>query len=46
MRNHFANLKNVNCAILFSSNKLSLLVIYTNEVSIYDQQLNMNSYGI
>ena len=46
MRNHFANLKNVNCANSVFLTKLSLLVIYTNEVSIYDQQLNMNSYGI
>ena len=46
MRNQFRKLKNVNCAILFSSKKLSLKPIYANEVNIDRLQLNMNSYGI
>ncbi len=34
MRNLFRKPKNVNCAILFSSSKLSLKLIYANEVNI------------
>ena len=46
MRNLFRKPKNVNCANSVFLTKLSLKRKYTNEVSIYDQQLNMNSYGI
>ena len=45
MRNQFRKTINVNCAIIFSSKKLSLQIIYANEVSIYYLQRNMNSYG-
>ena len=46
MRNQFCKPKNVNCAILFSSNKLSLQVIYVNAVNIYYLQRCMNWLNI
>ena len=46
MRNKFRNLPNVNCAILYYMEKLSLERKYTNKVSVFTLQLNMNSYGI
>ncbi len=46
MRNQFRKPKNVNCAILFSSNKLSLQVIYVNAVNIYYLQRCMNWLNI
>ncbi len=36
MRNQFRKTNNVNCAILFSSNKLSLKQKFTNEVSGFE----------
>ena len=46
MRNQFRKTKKVNCAILFSLNKLSLQIIYANEVNIYYLQRCMNWLNI
>ena len=46
MRNQVCKTQNVNCANSFFLTKLSLKLIYANEVNIDKLQLNMNSYGI
>ena len=46
MINPLCKPKKVNCAILFFSNKLSLQVIYANEVNIYYLQRCMNWLNI